>query len=240
MSILVWSIQKDLKWKNLRPSGRRSHPRGYLRSIRIYHRPKRRHLPEGLPQDVEKHEIGVFGNFDFLGQKVNADISKVNAGVSKVNAEVNSPLVRFWVGSVRFVDRFRQFSVLGLAWGWGPVTGGRSMAGAVHGSHAWPLGAEKHSKRRKSTQKSLINPEINLPWPKTAPNATVGQKTESLTRYSDEGSNGGESVTRRLSSTCRNTGSLEPTAVSRGDAGRTTNRPKTYGFPAKLSTGFHD
>ncbi|KAK8686332.1 hypothetical protein V6N13_125357 [Hibiscus sabdariffa] len=33
-----------------RSSGRRSHLRGYLMSIRIYPRPKRRQLPKGLPR----------------------------------------------------------------------------------------------------------------------------------------------------------------------------------------------
>ncbi|KAL4311862.1 hypothetical protein GQ457_01G023910 [Hibiscus cannabinus] len=80
-----------------------------------------------VPTDVKKHKPGLFGNFDFSGQKVNADVSKVNADVSN----------RFNTGPVQFKPvRF------------GGPYGGRisSVAACSHHARRAPVKLEPTSK----------------------------------------------------------------------------------------------
>ncbi|KAK8533754.1 hypothetical protein V6N12_047158 [Hibiscus sabdariffa] len=131
-------------------------------------------------QDVEKHKIGVFGNFDFSGQKVNADVTLTdNADVMMTSSDWSE------------VTELTQAS-----WLTGLTHDGRKSSPAARVSHARSSSAEKCSKWCKSDRNSQKIPNLNLPWRNWAPNTTELEESESLAREWD-GSNGLNGVDRR-------------------------------------------
>ncbi|KAK8976606.1 hypothetical protein V6N11_057206 [Hibiscus sabdariffa] len=149
-----------------RPNGRRSHPRGYLRSGSMVTELTRR--VDSVRVDSVSDRFGsVQGRFG-----------------SDRFSDPNVLGLRFGLGSVGLRPRVRAWDdwpgLVKQAWpGW-PVLeqGGRSSTGAARGGHARPLGAEKRPKRRKLYQNKPNIPKPYLPQWKWAPNTAEKKRSE--------------------------------------------------------------
>ncbi|KAK9029522.1 hypothetical protein V6N11_026635 [Hibiscus sabdariffa] len=169
-------------------------------------------------QDVGKHKIGVFGNFDFSGQKVNADVSKVNADVSSQSlltddADVTLTSSDKWTGSVASgfglslegspdlgSKRWARLQGCRLelvmrAWGVAGLVGqcSRKVVGARRGGAWWPRAVVPGSKHaRNDGNHTETSQRYQIPTYLSGNGHQMRRKRRNpkLLCFSDEGTNG--------------------------------------------------